>query len=69
MKPTLVALAIFTAVALALANTEEESDDVEIVLSDMPLKVVKNADLDGEHQANDLGYIILLVPFCEGTSI
>ena len=64
MKLTLIAFAALIVLGLVGDGIgKDEADDVEIVLSDMPLKVT----LEGEHQANDV--YIILVPYCEGTAI
>lgn len=74
-KHVITSLAFLAAFLVAVAyadeqrNKDEAALDIDIVMSDMPLSIQK-ADLEGEHQANDLGpVLILLVPYCDGTAI
>lgn len=68
MKLTIAGLIALVLIGVA-ADAAQEDETFDLLMSDMPLKVVKNADLEGEHQANDLGIVIMLVPYCEGTAI
>lgn len=62
MRYLLAALVVFSAIGLAFANADGSDLDTDIVLSDMPLA--------GEHQANDMGsVIILIVETCNGKEI
>lgn len=67
----IVAVAIVVGAAAGLALSAEKEDELfDLLMSDMPLKVVKNVAEVEEWQANDTGTVlILLVPYCDGTAI
>ena len=67
---TLVGLVVLAAVVFAYATTEAEVDDVDVIMSDVPLAKVVNTQLEGEHQANDMTTVIIIgIEVCNGTPI
>lgn len=71
MRYALVALVALAAIGLALVNADHEQDvrvEFDVIMSDTPLtKAVKNANLEGEHQANDMTTVIIIgIEMCNG---
>lgn len=63
-------LSLAAAVAASMLTAEDESDDIDIIMSDMPLTGLKAIN-EGEHSSNDtFGSITLIaVEVCNGTPI
>ena len=63
-----IALALVLVIVGLAAHVAGASvvDDIDIILSDVPLQKIA----DGEHQANDMGPVLLLiVETCNGVAI